>query len=83
MTTCTDSSCTGHSDGLDFYVTVRDGARTGWLLGPYGDHSSALSDVERGRQLAYAANDRAWFYAYGTASVPTGTAVTTVFGGAL
>jgi hypothetical protein len=57
----------------DFYVTVQDAGRTGFLLGPYSTHEAALSNVERGRRLAEEANSRAVFYAFGTSSVPAGT----------
>ena len=65
--------------GRDFYVTVIDGPRTGFLLGPYDTHKEALDKVDRGRQLAQEVNDWAWFYAYGTASAPHGTNIKTVF----
>jgi hypothetical protein len=74
------------STDRDYYVTVADMpsndgtvAKHGFLLGPYATHVEALAQVERGRQLALAANDRAWWYAYGTASLPRGTAVRVVF----
>src|SRR5258708_11830242 len=63
-----------------FYVTVRDAGRTGYLLGPYGDVRDALANVEPGRRLAEGADDRAVFYAYGVSRLPTGTAVSPVFG---
>jgi hypothetical protein len=66
--------------GRDFYVTVVDGSRTGWLLGPYATHGEALKKVELGRKLAEKVNDRAIWYAYGTASVDHGIAMKTVFG---
>jgi len=65
--------------GADFYVTVRDAGRTGWLLGPYATHQVALDNVQRGRDLANEWNAKAWFMAFGTASVPTGTPIQTVF----
>lgn len=64
----------------DFYVTVRDAGRTGFLLGPYGDIRTALENVERGNKLAQAANSRAYFYAYGVSRLPIGSVVQTVFG---
>jgi hypothetical protein len=64
----------------DFYVTVRDAGRTGFLLGPYADVREALANVDRGRDLACAANLRGWFYAYGTSRLPRGTECRTVFG---
>lgn len=65
----------------DFYVTVRDAGRTGFLLGPYADIRDALAEVPRGRELAIENADcRAVFYAYGTSRLPIGTAIKTVFG---
>ena len=64
----------------DFYVAVRDAGRTGLLLGPFDDLRVALVNVERGRDLACDRDSRAWFYSYGTARLPIGTAVKTVFG---
>lgn len=54
-----------------YYVTVRDGSRTGGLLGPYETHEEALQNVERGRQLAHESDGatRSWFYAYGTSKL--------------
>ena len=66
--------------GRDFYVTVLDHDRTGFLLGPFISHADALANVERGRKLAESVNDRAIWYAYGTASAPHGTVIKTVFG---
>jgi len=78
---CTDTTCVGgHPEDNAFYVTVRDAGRTGFLLGPYDTHPDALQEVDRGRRLAIAANDRAWFYAYGTASVTRAAIIQTVFG---
>jgi hypothetical protein len=64
----------------EFFVTVRDAGRTGFLMGPYATHADAISEVERGRELAQKANAWAWFYAYGTASAPAGLINKTVFG---
>ncbi|MGY5634217.1 hypothetical protein ACW7N6_38400 [Streptomyces sp. UC1A3] len=33
-----------------FYVTVRDGAKVGFLLGPYATHDEALANVDRARE---------------------------------
>lgn len=66
----------------DFYVTVRDAGRTGFLLGPYSDIRAALSNVKRGSDLAQAANSRSVFYAYGVSRLPMGTQVRPVFGSA-
>lgn len=64
----------------EFFVTVIDGPRYGFLLGPYATHEEALDQVDRGRKLANDSNDRAWFYGYGTASAVAGTVKQTVFG---
>jgi hypothetical protein len=65
--------------GARFYVTIRDGARVGWLLGPYASHMTALSNVDRGRRMAMASRpDQAAFAAFGTASYPA--TLRTVFG---
>jgi hypothetical protein len=73
---------TGAGLGRDFYVTVIDGPRTGYLLGPFDTHREALDRVDLGRILAEKHNTRALFggYAYGTASAPHGTQIKTVFG---
>lgn len=62
-----------------FYATVADAGRTGWLLGPYDEHHAAISQVDRGRELACAADSRACFYAFGTARDP-GPERRTLFG---
>jgi hypothetical protein len=65
--------------GARFYVTIREGRRVGWLLGPYASHMTALANVERGRRLAMEARpDQAGFAAFGTASYPG--IIRTVFG---
>lgn len=50
-----------------FYVTVRGGARSGFLLGPYATHAEAESNVGRARRYAGQVDDRAHWYAFGTA----------------
>ncbi len=62
-----------------YYVTVKDGGRTGWLLGPFLTHGRALSHVSRAKRLANDADPRAAFYAFGTASAPAEYAIKTVF----
>jgi hypothetical protein len=64
--------------GARFYVTVRDGSRTGLLLGPYASHIIAQSHEARGRKLAQDAVPSAAFYSFGTASLPRSRK--TVFG---
>jgi len=64
-----------------YYVTVIDGARHGYLLGPYETHRQALDNVARGRDLANAADPRAHWYAFGTGRLKDETAtVPSVFG---
>lgn len=55
---------------LGYYVTVRDAGKTGFLLGPYRTHGESLEQVDRGRELALAADPFACFYAFGTARAP-------------
>lgn len=57
------------ADGAAFYVTCIDGARVGYLAGPYETHAAALADVERVRKVACEADPWADFYAFGTAAV--------------
>lgn len=52
-----------------YYVTVRDGGRTGFLVGPLRTHRQALDRVDDARLLAREANDRAIWYEYGTSKV--------------
>jgi hypothetical protein len=64
-----------------YYVSVRDGARHGYLLGPYDTHQEALDNVDRGNQLACQADGRAHWYAFGTCRLADGTStVASVFG---
>jgi len=52
-----------------FYVTVRDGNRTGALLGPVATREDAEALVPLARKLADEADDRACWYAYGVTRV--------------
>lgn len=54
---------------VGFYVTVKDGSRTGFLVGPLATHEEALALVEPVREIAESRNDRARWYAFGTARV--------------
>lgn len=68
-------SCGEHwcaAEGGGYYVTALDGARVGYLLGPYATHEAALADVDLGRRLAERVDLRAAWYAYGTARKPDG-----------
>lgn len=55
-----------------FYVTIKRGGRTGWLLGPYATHEEALGHVSEGRHLAHAVDPRTEFDAFGTSRVTEG-----------
>ncbi len=78
--TCEQPTCPGN--GGRYYVTVVDGPRTGWLLGPYDTHVEALAQVDRGNDLACKADPRAHWYAFGTARItdPTLPLPRSVFG---
>lgn len=56
----------------DFYVTMRDGKRAAFLLGPYDDVRAALANVARGARLAYAIDPATHWYTFGTARVSIG-----------
>jgi len=59
-----------------YYVTVKDGARYGRLLGPFvNDHAAALAWVDRAREVAEKQDPRAAFYTFGTARWEPGTTV--------
>lgn len=75
---CGVSACRYHDSDSIFYVTVVDGRRVGFLLGPYTTHQQAIDNVARGRDLANDADPRAAFYAFGTSSLKRER--TTVFG---
>ena len=65
---CNVGVCHHHDTDSIFYVTVVDGSRVGFLLGPYGDHQTAIDNVARGRDLANETDPRAAFYSFGTSS---------------
>lgn len=50
-----------------FYVTVRNRAQTGFLLGPYSTHDEALDNVDRAREYLREHRTDMWFHDYGTA----------------
>ena len=59
-----------HDSEHHFYVSVVDGNRKGFLLGPYATHREALDNVTRGTRLALNSGDfKAPWYGYGTASM--------------
>lgn len=53
----------------DYYVTVVDGERVGFLAGPYRLHVNALACVDKARTIAIGIDRRAWFYAFGTCRI--------------
>lgn len=52
-----------------FYVSVRDAYKTGLLLGPFKEHTQALSWVERVRTKAEEITPWAHFYHFGTCGI--------------
>jgi len=65
MCDCTEP----HPPGHVFFVSVHDGRRTGFLLGPYDTHGEAIANVERSKRLAQGADPKADTYTYGTCSL--------------
>lgn len=54
-----------------FYVTIRDGARHGFLYGPFPKQMDALREVQATKSLALELNNvDAAFASFGTASLP-------------
>lgn len=52
-----------------YYVTMIDGARIAWLLGPFNDHNSALMKVDQAREKAIEMNGFYHFCAFGTSKL--------------
>lgn len=51
-----------------FWVSAqRDDGRRAIIAGPYDTHEAALADVRRVTLAACRVDDRAWWYAWGTA----------------
>lgn len=59
---------------MSYYVTVIDGPRVGYLVGPFNRHGDALKHVKAAIKKAQDVDPKAWWYAYGTAHVKTSTA---------
>jgi hypothetical protein len=55
------------SGAVGFYVTVRNGSRKGFLLGPYETHGEALANVDRSRRHVEDHHAYAWGWGFGTA----------------
>jgi len=53
-----------------FYCTVRDGNRTGFLLGPFNTLKEAEGSVPLARRLARKVNAWSDFYGFGVSSLP-------------
>jgi hypothetical protein len=57
----------------NYYVTIHDGARFGFLAGPFkDDHQAALDLVDRCREITEGFDTWAHFYAFGTARIDYG-----------
>ena len=54
---------------IGYYATVRDGARSGLLMGPYQSHELAEGVVDEAKRRAALVNRDAHWFAYGTARV--------------
>lgn len=52
-----------------YYVTIKRGTRTGFLLGPYAIHSDALTRVNAARDAATEIDGAAWFDLIGTSKL--------------
>lgn len=52
-----------------YYVTMKSGNRTAWLLGPYSDHSDALNRVGAAKDLTAKLDQWSHFYSFGTARI--------------
>lgn len=52
-----------------YYVTVKRGSRTGWLLGPYRTHDEAIARVELAEAIAERIDPFTVFDRFGTASM--------------
>ena len=51
---------------IGYYVTMIDGPKTAWLLGPFDNHAQALALVEIARNAAIEINGFYHFCAFGT-----------------
>lgn len=60
-----------------FYVTLKDGPRTAWLLGPFATHDEALARVDEAWNRACDVDPRCHFAFRGTASITRDAALDT------
>lgn len=68
---------------MAYYVTVQDGARVGYLAGPFKRHGDAVRMVDAAKHAAKKADTWAAFYAFGTAHVKTAPMVARIGTGKL
>lgn len=66
------------SDKPYHYVTVIDGSRKGFLLGPYTCEADAIANIKRGKDMAIENQRDAIWYAYGHAA--SSAQIKSVFG---
>jgi len=62
-----------------FYCTVRDGNRTGFMLGPFNKLEEAKDSVPLARKLARKVNAWSDFYGFGVSSLPADVEPRVVF----
>jgi hypothetical protein len=60
-------------------VSVLDGDRHAYLAGPFEKHETALALVDTVRTLACEVDPKAWWYAFGTCSLPKDMAASVRF----
>ena len=58
-----------------YFVSAIDGTKKYLMAGPYAQHTDALEDVERVLEIAYKADGRAHFMAWGTCRIEGSTQV--------
>lgn len=58
------------ADGRVFYVSVVNGRRHGLLVGPFPTEAAARAQVGPTRTWVLDRDPWAWFYGFGTASLP-------------
>jgi hypothetical protein len=61
-----------------YYVSAIDGSKIHLMAGPYAQHTEALADVERARDIADKADARAHFMAWGTCRAEGSTDIGTL-----
>jgi len=56
---------------IGYYVTIKDGPRTCFALGPFSHHAESLAQVDRVREYVCERDNWAWFYGFGTTKITT------------